>query len=105
MFVSHLSTLVNVASSARKDTVLPLAWPITATNGKTQIKEIPIRKGQRVMVSMLGANHSTKIWGEDAEQWKPERWLDTKLSDIATEQLPGVYHSMWVITASNIGDY
>ena len=85
--------------SARKDTVLPLSWPISTSDGKTQINEIPIKKGQRVMVSILGANHSTRIWGEDAEQWKPERWLNAKLTEVATEQLPGVYHSTYVLKA------
>ena len=44
------------------------------------IKEIPVKKGQKFIVSIFGANRSKEIWGEDAEIWKPERWLGKSTS-------------------------
>lgn len=73
--------------------VLPLLWPITATDGKTEIKEIALKKNTNVIISIIGANTSKRIWGADAEVWKPERWLGP-LPETATRiRLPGVYSS------------
>ena len=71
-----------------------MEWPILAKDGKTQIKEIAIKKGQDVVASIYAANRCKKIWGEDAEEWKPERWLNKKASAVPEKQLPGIYSQM-----------
>ena len=76
---------------------MPLAWPILGTDGKTGIKEIPVKKNTNVIVSIIGANRSKRIWGEDAEEWKPERWLFPLPESVAKAHMPGVYASMYVI--------
>ena len=73
---------------------MPLAFPITATDGKTEIKEIFIEKDTNVIISIIGANRSKEIWGEDAEEWKPERWLKPLPESVTKAHLPGVYASM-----------
>ncbi|KAL5504184.1 hypothetical protein ACEPAH_8258 [Sanghuangporus vaninii] len=83
-----------VARTARKDIVLPLAWPILGTDGKTEISEIPIKANTNVTVSIIGANRSKRIWGDDAEEWKPERWLEPLPESVAKAHMPGVYASM-----------
>lgn len=82
--------------TTRADVVLPLAWPITAVDGVTQLSEIPLKNNTGVVVSIIGANRCKKIWGEDAEEWKPERWLNPMPESIAKAHLPGVYASMYV---------
>ena len=82
---------------ARQDIVLPLAWPIIGVDGKTEITEIPIKKNTNVIVSIIGANRCKKIWGEDAEEWKPERWLEPLPESVAKAHMPGVYASMSVL--------
>ena len=72
---------------------MPLQWPIKSTDGK-DIKEIPLRKGTVVWLSILGANMSKKIWGNDAEEWKPERWLKPLPKHVDEPHLPGVYSQM-----------
>ena len=52
---------------------MPLMFPIKAEDG-SEIKEIPVKKNTDVIISILGANRSKRIWGDDAEEWKPERW-------------------------------
>ena len=69
-------------------------YPIKSADGKSEIREIPLKKGTSLLISIYNANRSKAIWGEDAEEWKPERWLNTKVSSVAKEQLPGVYSSM-----------
>lgn len=43
------------------------------------------------------------MWGEDADEWKPERWLNedgsvrvTATKDADGERFPGVYSGMYV---------
>lgn len=44
-------------------------------------------------MSLLAANHNKDLWGEDASEWRPERWLNAtgeriqlnRDSEIATE--------------------
>ncbi|KAL5525734.1 hypothetical protein ACEPAG_7071 [Sanghuangporus baumii] len=86
--------VVMVTRTARKDIVLPLAWPILGVDRKTEISEIPIKANTNVVVSIIGANRSKKIWGDDAEEWKPERWLEPLPESVAKAHMPGVYASM-----------
>ncbi|KAH8109751.1 cytochrome P450 [Phellopilus nigrolimitatus] len=80
--------------TTRKDVVMPLLWPIKSADGESEIKEIPLKKNTDVIISIIGANRSKKIWGEDAEAWKPERWLQPLPESVAKARLPGVYASM-----------
>jgi cytochrome P450 len=42
----------------------------------TVIAGTPIPKGTRIYLSMWGINRSPHIWGPDASEFKPERWID-----------------------------
>ncbi|EEB93888.1 hypothetical protein MPER_07398, partial [Moniliophthora perniciosa FA553] len=42
------------------------------------ISEIPVVKGQQIFTSLIGYNYLTQVWGEDADEWNPERHLDAK---------------------------
>ncbi|OCB87793.1 cytochrome P450 [Sanghuangporus baumii] len=83
-----------VIRTTRKDVILPLAWPILSADGKTEIAEIPIKKNTNVIVSIIGSNRSKRIWGDDAEEWKPDRWLSPLPESVAKAHMPGVYSSM-----------
>ncbi|KAI5121459.1 hypothetical protein M0805_009567 [Coniferiporia weirii] len=87
-------TCVLCSPRAIKDTVLPLKWPIKAVDGKTEITEILVPKDTSIIISILGANLSTKIWGDDGEEWKPERWLKPLPDSVSEARLPGVYSQM-----------
>ena len=54
--------------------ILPLSEPIRGVDGAL-ISEIPVPKDTVVQVGIMGSNMNKKIWGEDAWEWKPERWL------------------------------
>ena len=81
--------------SAVKDTVLPLHFPETSADGKTQLKEIVVKKGTNIFVSIIGANRNKKVWGEDAEDWKPERWLGVQPQLAEGAKFPGIYNQMF----------
>ncbi|KZT73293.1 cytochrome P450 [Daedalea quercina L-15889] len=78
-----------VIRDARKATILPLATPIVGNDG-TVMNEIPVPKGCEVVIGVVGANTSKSIWGEDALEWKPERWLNPLPPTVARNTLPGV---------------
>ncbi|TBU30862.1 cytochrome P450 [Dichomitus squalens] len=69
------------------DDVLPLSEPITDKNGNV-LHEIPIRKKQRIVIPILALQTSKRIWGEDAFEFKPERW---EHPPEAIAAIPGVW--------------
>ena len=76
--------------------VLPLAWPVLGADGKTENTEVALKKNTTVIVSIIETNRSKKIWGEDAEEWKPDRWLQPLPDSVAKARVPGVYSSLSV---------
>jgi len=82
-----------VLSSARKDIILPLFKPIVGEDA-TEIREIVVPKNTNVVVAILGANRNPDIWGQDAYEWKPERWLSPLPDKVAESHLPGIYSNM-----------
>ena len=90
----RLRGLKQICDSTNRDVVLPLYSPLKCADGKTEIKEIPLRKGTVIWVSILGANLSKAVWGEDAEEWKPERWLKPLPASVDQAHFPGVYSQM-----------
>uniref|UniRef100_A0A0W0FSP6 Cytochrome p450 n=1 Tax=Moniliophthora roreri TaxID=221103 RepID=A0A0W0FSP6_MONRR len=73
-----------------KDTVLPLSTPVTGTDGSV-ITEIPVPAHTNVYISILGSNRNTSLWGPDALEWKPERWLEPLPAVVPEARIPGVY--------------
>ncbi|KAJ7593938.1 cytochrome P450 [Mycena floridula] len=60
---------------ANQDDVLPLSKPITLTNGKI-VHELPIPKGTKIMASIHAYNRLPEIFGDDADSFNPDRWLN-----------------------------
>ncbi|CCM01001.1 uncharacterized protein FIBRA_03049 [Fibroporia radiculosa] len=82
-----------ITRTANKDTIVPLSEPIVGNGGK-MIGEIPIVKGTEVIIGVLGCNASKELWGEDAREWKPERWLSTLPKMVTKNTIPGVYANL-----------
>ncbi|OSD05893.1 cytochrome P450 [Trametes coccinea BRFM310] len=59
--------------SADVDDVIPVSEPYVDRYGQVR-HEIRIAQGNRVIFSVLAVHHSKAIWGEDALEFKPERW-------------------------------
>ncbi|KAJ7706346.1 cytochrome P450 [Mycena rosella] len=79
---------------ALEDDVLPLSKQIRTVSG-TLIDKVPIRKGTELTTSILYTNLSKTIWGEDATEFKPERWLnDLEGVPASAKEYPGYHHIM-----------
>ncbi|EPQ53108.1 cytochrome P450 [Gloeophyllum trabeum ATCC 11539] len=76
-----------------KDTVLPLSTPVRGIDG-IMIDQIPLAKDTRIIASVLSFNRDKTVWGEDAYEWKPERWLRLTPPGATDSKSPGVYSNM-----------
>jgi cytochrome P450 len=72
---------------AMKDDVVPLHTPFVDKNGDVQ-HTIKVNKGDLVFIPILAMNTSKSIWGEDAAQFKPERWDSVPES---ANRIPGIW--------------
>ncbi|KAI7352148.1 cytochrome P450 [Hortaea werneckii] len=59
---------------AVRDTILPVG------GGPDGTKPIAIRKGQQVLWNIYAMHRRKDLWGDDALEYKPERWEDPKRS-------------------------
>ncbi|KAF8197990.1 cytochrome P450 [Pholiota molesta] len=59
---------------AAKDDVLPLSTPIKTNDGEI-IKDLPIPKGMKIILSIAAYNRNTEVFGEDAHVYNPDRWF------------------------------
>ncbi|KAI5477516.1 hypothetical protein MNV49_006301 [Pseudohyphozyma bogoriensis] len=59
----------------RRDT-LPLSTPIRYIDGTTT-SEVTVKKGTKVYISVKAFNCNQEIFGEDADEFRPERWSRT----------------------------
>ncbi|KAH9930181.1 cytochrome P450 [Amylocystis lapponica] len=82
-----------IRRDARKDAILPLSEPIRGRDG-TLIHEIPVPKGTQIVVGIQGSNCNKALWGEDALEWKPERWLSPLPDTVTNARVPGVYSNL-----------
>ncbi|OJT02020.1 Docosahexaenoic acid omega-hydroxylase CYP4F3 [Trametes pubescens] len=74
----------------RKDSVMPLSAPIRGRDG-TMIESIPVKKGMRIITDIRGSNTNVELWGPDAYEWKPERWMNPLPRTLEEAHIPGVY--------------
>ncbi|OJT08227.1 Cytochrome P450 94A1 [Trametes pubescens] len=82
-----------VLREAFRDTILPLSQPMRGSDGSV-IDQIPIPKGTNVLVGVRACNRNKAIWGDDAEEWKPERWLAPLPKAVEDASIPGVYSNL-----------
>lgn len=92
---------------ARAPTSLPLRKPIILSNG-AKVDAIPVAVGQGIIVGIAAAHRDRSVWGDDADEWKPERWLvaaeheeggdEWKRGTVLTDETryPGIYSGMCV---------
>lgn len=73
-----LRVLPPVALTVREavsDDVLPLSEPIRGRDGRL-LDSIFIPRGQTVSIDIMRVNRNTQLFGQDAKEFRPERWLD-----------------------------
>ncbi|KAF9820625.1 hypothetical protein IEO21_01328 [Rhodonia placenta] len=76
--------------TARKDMIMPLSSPIRGVDGN-MMNEIHVPAGTGIIIGILASNRNPEIWGPDAAEWKPERWLTPLPEAVSNARVPGVY--------------
>ncbi|KAH9930922.1 cytochrome P450 [Fomitopsis serialis] len=77
--------------SARED-VIPLERPYVDRKGNV-CDSVRIPKNTRISIPILAMNKSKDLWGPDAQEFKPERWLSGTIPE-AAHAIPGVWGNM-----------
>ncbi|KAI0031071.1 cytochrome P450 [Vararia minispora EC-137] len=84
----------------RSDDVLPLSEPIRGTDGKMR-DQIAVSAGTVVVVDIASSNRRKDVWGDDADDFRPERWLKED-AVLPLTKTPGVvYGSVLNFLAGN----
>ena len=60
------------------------------------LHEIIVPRNTPIMVGIRACNRNKALWGEDALQWKPERWLRPLPESVVDAHVPGVYSHLYV---------
>ncbi|KIM82588.1 hypothetical protein PILCRDRAFT_467407 [Piloderma croceum F 1598] len=81
------SPVASLAKVAMKDDLIPLDIPFIDIKGNTQ-RAIRINKGDSVFIPVRAVNRSKSVWGEDAAEFRPERWESIPE---AAHHVPGVW--------------
>lgn len=67
-------TVFQTSRVASKDSVLPLSRAIETTDGRT-IDQIHVPAGTEIIIAIGSYNRDKTIWGDDANEFNPDRWL------------------------------
>ncbi|KAF8202148.1 cytochrome P450 [Pholiota molesta] len=85
---------------ARQDIVLPLSNPIKGVDGRA-ISEVFVPTDTKLTIGIMASNRNPELWGPDAHEFKPERWLNPLPDTLTAAHLPGIYsHLMTFIGGS-----
>ena len=88
-----VTKVTSIPFSSRTDSTVPLGSPIIGTDGK-KLSEIFIPNNTDIVISVMGVNQDPDIWGPDAAEWQPKRWLSPLPPNVAEARIPGVYANM-----------
>ncbi|KAJ7060891.1 cytochrome P450 [Mycena amicta] len=87
---------------AMEDTVLPLSAAWTDASGR-EWHALPVRKGDVLRVPIELMNRDKDVWGPDADEFRPDRWLDEgRLPDVVGN-MPGVWSNILTFWAGPHG--
>ncbi|KAF8626325.1 hypothetical protein AX15_004986 [Amanita polypyramis BW_CC] len=75
---------------ATQDDTIPLEKPIRDKEGNLR-EYISVNKGQTIFIPIQAINRAENIWGEDAREFKPERW---EIVPQAASSVPGVWGNL-----------
>ena len=73
--------------------MLRLSTPVKGLDGQ-DIREVFVPNNTNVTVSIRASNCNPALWGLDAYEWKPERWLKPLPDNVVDAHIPGVYSNL-----------
>lgn len=82
--------------------MIPLNEPVATASGEI-VDHITVGAGAALVIPIRAINRSEALWGPDAKEFKPERWLDNEsgLTSKAKE-IPGFHHLLSFIDGPRI---
>ncbi|KAI0252854.1 cytochrome P450 [Lactifluus subvellereus] len=80
---------------AKEDTVVPLSEPFIDRHGVKR-HGFRVRKGDVIVIPILAVHRLKSLWGEDADEFKPERW---EAIPEAVKAIPGVFSNLLTFAA------
>lgn len=83
------SVVPGVMRTAVKDDIIPLEKPFVGTDGKLR-DVLKVSKGDTFLVPILTMNILESIWGPDAQEFNPDRWLDQGPPK-ASQSIPSIW--------------
>ncbi|KAL0573184.1 hypothetical protein V5O48_008777 [Marasmius crinis-equi] len=96
-----LTPVQSTVRKAMKDDIIPVEQPFLDRYGRqhhfveyAQLRANfanEVKKGHDIVIPILAINKDKSLWGEDAEEFKPERWEN--LPD-AVKSVPGVWGNL-----------
>ncbi|KAI9463998.1 cytochrome P450 [Lactarius psammicola] len=75
---------------AKEDTVVRLSEPFVDRHGVKR-HEFRLRKGDVVLIPIRAVHRLKSLWGEDADEFRPERW---EAVPEAVKSIPGVFSNL-----------
>jgi len=82
--------VTNTERVAQEDVVVPLTEPFTDRHG-VERHEFRLSKGDVVIIPILAVHRRKSLWGEDADEFKPERW---EAIPETAKAIPGVFSNL-----------
>ncbi|CDO76372.1 hypothetical protein BN946_scf185011.g36 [Trametes cinnabarina] len=76
---------------AAKEDVIPLSQPLRFPNGELT-DHVSVPAGQHITVPIAAINTSPRFWGEDAREFRPERWLSDEGIPKKAQEIQGHRH-------------
>ncbi|KAI8976641.1 cytochrome P450 [Trametes punicea] len=83
---------------SEEDTILPLSAPVQGVDGQL-VRELYVPAGTTVWLNIFGVNRDPTIWGPDAGEWKPERWLSPLPVSVTDAHIPSVFANTMTFVA------
>lgn len=87
--VRMLPSVPSTVRVALKDEVVPLSKSYKRADGKGTYNSIVIPKGHELFIPLNCIQFSKEIWGEDADDFNPDRWDNLPSSVINAKMPPG----------------
>ncbi|KAL0572435.1 hypothetical protein V5O48_009528 [Marasmius crinis-equi] len=87
-----------VYRTSNSHSTIPLLFPVESADGKNMINVVHVEPKTELIISIISYNRNKLVWGADAEEWNPERWLEPTRKSVTDAKLPAQFANMMTFT-------